>query len=1048
MRAKGLNRQTWLAPLIAVVVVFVILTINTEIRNALATALFGLSDAIYAQRKILIVLAMAALATSLLLYVYIDYSLHNLPRSKNDLFGIKRPIRHARTVIVPHAKRQWKKISLHLGIGVAVLLSVSLMLAARLSPIYAYASNEFVTTWKTDNPGGSASNQIEIMTSGSGYNYNIDWGDGNVGTNQMSDAIHTYATAGTYTVKITGAFPRIYFSEGGPGTDVKKLLSVEQWGSNQWQTMNGAFFGAENLVVNATDAPDLSAVTDMSLMFVAATNFNSNIDSWDVSNVTDMGGMFAGATSFNQSLASWDVTGAAVMDNMLTGTALSTAKYDATLEAWSAQNLQGGVTLGAENLTYCTASAARSNIITNDGWTINDSGEDCSLDFTDAFVTAWKTDNAGATASNQVAIPINTGLTYNYNVDWGDGNIDSGITAGATHTYASAGTYTVKISGDFPAIYCHNSGNPSDCEGKLLTVEQWGENQWESMVLAFYGAENLTIPAPDVPDLSGVTNMSYMFQGATLFNSDISDWNVSTITNMYGAFYGATSFNQPLNSWNMSNVEGLQAMFLQATSFNQSLDSWDVSEVTDMAIMFAGATSFNQDISSWNTTGVTAMGGMFSGSTAFNQPLNSWDMSTVVNINGMFSGATSFNRPLNNWSIENVETMQNLFYGATAFNQPLNSWDVSGVTAQFGMEGVFRSATSFNQDISSWDVSAVTDMYAMFRDATAFNQPLNSWDVGNVQITFLMFAGATSFNQPLSNWDTSSFQNMTGMFAGATSFDQSLAGWDVSAAIAMDYLFNTNLLGSYAPSGISTLNYDATLLGWSQLNLNPGVTFEAGLSTYCDAADERADIISSFSWTIIDSGENCDDTPGEPEVVDLPEEPEEPGEIGEPEEPPTFEELLPSFVDDPSLVNPPGPSPLKAEPIQQLSQNALLTFVGRLPVPAALGIPWLLLILALILAGSQYYSVYAESKSTERIKRSLQKQRELVDEQDSFVALSTHYIHTPLTIIEGEISLMTRAGTLSAAQATKLKDELASFAAEAEKIVAAVDQKPKELPKL
>lgn len=36
----------------------------------------------------------------------------------------------------------------------------------------------FITTWKTDNPGTTESNQIKIGTAGSGYDYSINWGDG------------------------------------------------------------------------------------------------------------------------------------------------------------------------------------------------------------------------------------------------------------------------------------------------------------------------------------------------------------------------------------------------------------------------------------------------------------------------------------------------------------------------------------------------------------------------------------------------------------------------------------------------------------------------------------------------------------------------------------------------------------------------------------------------------------------------------------------------------------------------------------------------------
>ena len=52
---------------------------------------------------------------------------------------------------------------------------------------------------------------------------------------------------------------------------------------------------------------------------------------------------------------------------------------------------------------------------------------------------------------------------------------------------------------------------------------------------------------------------------------DISNWDMSNVTNMKFMFEGAVSFNQPLNNWNVSNVTYMWSMFDGATSFNQPL---------------------------------------------------------------------------------------------------------------------------------------------------------------------------------------------------------------------------------------------------------------------------------------------------------------------------------------------------------------------------------------------------------------------------------------------------------------------------------------------
>ena len=57
------------------------------------------------------------------------------------------------------------------------------------------------------------------------------------------------------------------------------------------------------------------------------------------------------------------------------------------------------------------------------------------------FVISVKTDNAGTSNDNQYTL----GWIGTYDVDWGDGNNDLGVVDFQTHTYASPGTYEVKV---------------------------------------------------------------------------------------------------------------------------------------------------------------------------------------------------------------------------------------------------------------------------------------------------------------------------------------------------------------------------------------------------------------------------------------------------------------------------------------------------------------------------------------------------------------------------------------------------------------------------
>ena len=161
---------------------------------------------------------------------------------------------------------------------------------------------------------------------------------------------------GTHTVRISGDFPRIYFNAGEGSDNSNSIIAINQWGNQQWTSMEHAFSGATNLIGEATDRPDLSRVTDMWGMFRHAEKFNQDIGDWDVSNVermgtlfeytdefnqdigdwdvsnvTNMTWMFASATAFNQDISRWDVRGVTNMNNMLHN---NTPAFSQNLGAW------------------------------------------------------------------------------------------------------------------------------------------------------------------------------------------------------------------------------------------------------------------------------------------------------------------------------------------------------------------------------------------------------------------------------------------------------------------------------------------------------------------------------------------------------------------------------------------------------------------------------------------------------------------------------------------------------------------------------------------
>ncbi|UCH15740.1 MAG: BspA family leucine-rich repeat surface protein, partial [Bacteroidales bacterium] len=165
-----------------------------------------------------------------------------------------------------------------MNIKKSILLSVIVIIINTIGVI----AQDFITTWQTT----SDNEPITIPTQGAGYSYTVDWGDGSSDANVYTDdATHVYASAGIYTVSISGNFPWIVFYYS---SDKHKIKSIEQWGGQVWATMNYAFYGCSNLVVNATDAPDLSYATNTECMFYDAPAFNQDISHWDVSNIIHM----------------------------------------------------------------------------------------------------------------------------------------------------------------------------------------------------------------------------------------------------------------------------------------------------------------------------------------------------------------------------------------------------------------------------------------------------------------------------------------------------------------------------------------------------------------------------------------------------------------------------------------------------------------------------------------------------------------------------------------------------------------------------------------
>ncbi|MFY0690209.1 MAG: cadherin domain-containing protein [Cyclobacteriaceae bacterium] len=452
----------------------------------------------------------------------------------------------------------------------------------------------FITTWQTT----TASESITIPTTGTGYDYTVNWGDGTVETGFTGDASHTYVSAGTYTVSVTGDFPRIYFNDGNEGQDNDKIKSIEQWGDISWSSMNKAFKGCYILVYNATDSPDLlnvtdmtgmfrlsslngadlnnwdvSTVTNMSHMFQRAVNFSGDISDWDVSNVTEMGAMFNSARDFNSDISGWNVSKVTSLGYTFNGA----TSFNIDLSAWDVSSVtyMGSVFAGASAFNQDISSWDVSNT-TDMGWMFREATA------FDQDLSNW---NIGDVTTLDLMFENSSMSQSNYDqtlegwsrLDPGETQIPTGLTLGATGLeFCESADARQRLIDDYGWTF---SGDDFACDG-LVAYYPLNGNANDSTDNNNDGILGDGTTPSTYPTLStdrfGNANSAFDFDGADDYievaysanlNSDeftVSVWvkpdgnpsNTGSIYSSRDSFKGYMAYNSFDTEWKWTNHFG------------------------------------------------------------------------------------------------------------------------------------------------------------------------------------------------------------------------------------------------------------------------------------------------------------------------------------------------------------------------------------------------------------------------------------------------------------------------------------------------------------
>lgn len=247
--------------------------------------------------------------------------------------------------------------------------------------------------------------------------------------------------------------------------------------------------------------------------------------------------------------------------------------------------------------------------------------------YTNFFETVWDTRNlsTGSSSSNQINLPIAAGFNNNCIIDWGDGNIQTVVTAQASfinHSYVNEGIYTIKISG----IFAIGTFNYSNDRLKIIEITNWGECTLGRG--RFVGCANLKLNSVSgYPKFSNNGSLQSLFEGC------------SSITTVNG-----------LNEWDLTNIVKIDLMFTQCANFNQDIYLLNCQNVTNSASMFWLSPKFNGNID-FNCQNVTNMNAFLSGSTDFNKNLASFVSKFNLNVvlTNFMASKTSLNYSYQNY---------------------------------------------------------------------------------------------------------------------------------------------------------------------------------------------------------------------------------------------------------------------------------------------------------------------------------------------------------------------------------------------------------------
>ncbi|MEG3641099.1 BspA family leucine-rich repeat surface protein [Magnetococcus sp. PR-3] len=474
-----------------------------------------------------------------------------------------------------------------------------------------------------------------------------------------------------------------------------------------------------------------------------------------------------------------------------------------------------------------------------------------------------------STPGESVTLPGVSGHSYSVDVDWGDTTqttANSYNDAGLTHSYATAGSYIVQLSGTATALLFEGSS----AQNQLTKVLNLGATGLTTMGAMFRSCSNLTTVAQNgVVNTSSVTAMNHAFDGCSglVTVTGLGDLDTGGVANFLSMFNGCSAMTSApdTSNWDLSAATDLRYMFYGCTNMATTPDTsnWSTGNLTYLDYMFYNASSMPSapDTSGWITSSVTSMGSLFYGCSnmATTPDTSGWITSSVTSMDSLFSGCASMpSAPdTSGWSLAGLSSLASLFSGCSdmATTPDTSGWNTSTIT---NMNSLFKGCSSMPSapDTSGWNTALVGNMSRLFESCSAMATApdTSGWNTAGVSNFLGAFQSCSSMASApdTSGWNTAGVSDLRYMFFGCSSMTSApdLSGWDVTSVLYADWFLKST-------PGLTTPAYDALLLAWSGQALQSGVSVDFGASNYTSggaAETARTAMINDDAWTITDGG--------------------------------------------------------------------------------------------------------------------------------------------------------------------------------------------------